>query len=274
MPSDVPSLPPPEAVKPRRSRSMQLRRILHRLTDPARSLPAGWRAAATLHGLADGEYRAIPGSDVPYICQFASPALVNAYIHQGLHGRSDPNWKNYGAPDVDQYTFWAHRACAIACLKMAIDAFSSAPPSSMWALIEEGIALGGYQVYDEGGNFIDMGWFHEGIVKLGARHGLTVIGKAYTTLLEVCDLIRQGWLVAPAVSPQIGEMSRLRDYDGHFVLAYGFRWQRSAFESLIFHNPSGRVNTLQADVVMPAHRARYLFAHRYMAFRPATFPNK
>jgi len=256
-------------AKPRRSRGMRLRRAFHRWFDPVRSFPAGIRAAQRFRGLVNGDYYAIPGGDIPYVSQFATPALINAYIHQGLHGSSDPNWRTYGAPDVDQYTFWAHRACAIACLKMAIDAFHTSPPASMWDLIQQGIALGGYRVHDEQGNFIDIGWYHDGLVKLGAQQGIQVIGSAYTTLLDVCALIREGWLVAPAVTPELGEMGPLRSYDGHFVLAFGFRWARGRLDNLRIHNPSGRVNTLQADAIIPAHRMRSAFAHRYMAFRPA-----
>src|SRR5438874_1398008 len=111
-------------MKPYRPPRLRLRRTLHRLIDPVRSMPNARRAARHLRDLPDGTYR-VP-VDVPYVAQFASPDLINAYIHDGLHGRDDPNWASFGASDADTYTFWAHRACAIACVKMAIDAYSTA----------------------------------------------------------------------------------------------------------------------------------------------------
>ncbi len=246
---------------------MRLRRLLHRWTDPIRSLPAHRRARKALAALPDGDYSA--GVDVPYVPQFASADRIQAYIHDGFHGRDDPNWPEYGAPDADTYHFWAHRACAIACLKMAIAAFGIHPPLTMWELIAEGIEVGGYRTHDAVGKFIDEGWFYDGLVALGTRHGLKVIGAAYVSPLDVCAMIRDGWLVAPAVTPMLGEPDRLRGYDGHFVLAYGFHWQNSRPASFTLHNPSGRIASLQVGAVIQAARFAAAFAHRYMAFRPA-----
>jgi hypothetical protein len=247
---------------------MRLRRTMHRLLDPILSAPSRLRAMNTLKRLRapDGTFYAV--RDVPYVPQFASPDLIDAYIYRGLQGRDDPNWQHYGAPDPDTYTFWAHRACAIACLKMAIDAFETALPESMWSLIEQGRALGGYIVHDQDGQFIDMGWYHEPLVRLASAHGLEVAGRAYASVADICTRIHAGWLVAPAVSPSIGETGRIKQYDGHFVVAYGVKWRAGWPESLVIHNPSGRVATLRAGAEIPIQRFASAFAHRYMAFRP------
>lgn len=249
------------------SPKLRLRRLLHRWTDPLRSLPNHRRALQRLATLPDGEYST--GINVPYTAQFASPARIHAYIHEGFHGRNDPNWPTFGAPDAETYHFWAHRACAIACLKMAIEAFTTTAPVTMWHLISEGIELGGYRTHDAAGRFVDEGWFYQALVKLGERYGLAVNGASNASYLDVCASILDGWLVAPAVTPAIGERDRLRGYDGHFILAYGFHWQDKRPESITIHNPSGRLAELQAGAVIPAARFRAAFAHRYMAFRPA-----
>jgi hypothetical protein len=238
---------------------------MHRIVDPVLSLPNAWRAAAQLKPLADGEYNA--SVTVPYVPQFASPSLINDYIHRGLHGYDDPNWMTFGADDVDAYTFWAHRACAIACLKMAMDAYYAQQARTMWQLIEEGLALGGYRTHDEAGAFIDEGWFYPALVQLARRCGLQVGGMGYASVLNICQAVREGWLVAAAVTPELGEWGRLRQYDGHFVLVYGFRWSRGQCESLILHNPSGRHAELQAGAVIPARRFRAAFAHRFISLR-------
>jgi hypothetical protein len=251
---------------PRRRLKIKLRRTLHRLVDPIRSLPNQRRASLKLRELPDGEYRA--PVEVPYVPQFASPALIRAYIHDGLHGQDDPNWAVFGATDPALYTFWAHRACAIAVLKMAVDAYGTSVPRSMWDLVQQGLALGGYLAHDAAGQLVDEGWFYPALEALGAQHGLHVRGMAYASALDVCLAIREGWLVAPAVTPEIGERGPLRRYDGHFVLAYGFTWQAGRPSSLLLHNPSGRYPELQAGAVIPFSRFRAAFAHRFMAFRP------
>jgi hypothetical protein len=229
------------------------------------------QASRLLCDLPDGEYAA--PVRVPYVSQFATPALVADYIHGGLHGRDDPGWAAFGAPDPEVYTFWAHRACALACVKMAVDAFGSAPPQSLWALTQAGIDLGGYVVRDPAGNWVDMGWLYAGLVALAGNNGLAVRSMAYASVLDVCAAIRAGWLVAAAVTPDLGEppgsaFYRIRRYDGHFVLAFGFWWGRGRATYLRLHNPSGRSADMQADALIPARRFRAAFAHRYIAFRP------
>jgi hypothetical protein len=243
--------------------------MLHRLIDPLLALPNQWKATAALRNLPDGEYTAVP--DVPYVPQFASPDLIREYIHAGLHGRDDPHWPTFGAPDADTYTFWAHRACAIACLKMAVDAFHSAPPESLWSLTEAGIALNGYLTRDAAGNLIDMGWFYEPLVSLAAQRGLTVRGMGYASLPDVCAAIRGRWLVAAAVTPELGEPAFMRGarplrYDGHFALVYGFRWQGGRCTALLLHNPSGRSAELQKHAVVPAERFYAAYAYRFIAY--------
>jgi hypothetical protein len=257
----------PATLKPYRRPRLQLRRTLHRWIDPLGSLPNAIRAAQKLHDLPDGEYR-VP-VEVPYVSQFASPDLIQRYIHDHLHGRDDPNWQSFGAQDADTYTFWAHRACAIACVKMAVDSFASAPPRSMWELVEEGLALGGYHTYDDAGTFVDMGWFYAPLVELAGRYGLQVSGKSYASILDICIAIREGWLVAPGVTPELGENGPIRLYDGHFVLVYGFVWQHRRCTHLLLHNPSGRRPELQANAKIPVERFRKAYAHRFIMYRPA-----
>jgi hypothetical protein len=253
------------ALKPYRRPALRLRRALHRLVDPVCSLPNRWRAARRLRDVPDGEIDA--GVSVPYVSQFASPDLIHAYIHQQLHGRDDPNWQAFGAPDPETYTFWAHRACAVACVKMAIDAFGTSAPRTMWELVSEGLSLGGYRTHDAAGQFVDEGWFHPALVQLARRHGLCVESMGYASLLDVCAAVRDGWLVAAAVTPELGEHGPLRRYDGHFVLVYGFQWRAGRYTAFVLHNPSGRSRDLQANALISARRFGAAFAHRFIAFQ-------
>ncbi len=246
--------------------SLRLRRFIHRLVDPLRSLHNHRETTTALHALGDGEYR--HHANVPYIPQFATPSLINDYIYGNLHGRDDPNWRTFGAVNPETYHFWAHRVCAIACIKMAMEAFQSAPPVTLWEMVRAGMAQGGYRIHDEDGNPIDEGWFFEPLVRLGEQYGLEVAGLSYISELEVCRRICDGWLVAAAVTPEIGERGFPLRYDGHFVLVFGFTWKSGTPEYFILHNPSGRSADLQASAHIPASRFRQTFAHRCMMFRP------
>jgi hypothetical protein len=244
---------------------LRLRRNMHRWIDPLLALPNHYRAQKRFRNLPDGDHYAV--KDVPYVAQFASPDLIYAYIHEGLHGRDDPAWESFGAPDAEVYTFWAHRACAIACIKMAVDACTAAEPRLMWHLIEEGLALNGYRTHDDAGRFVDEGWFYPALVDLAARYGLLASGMAYASVPDVCAAIHDGWLVAAAVTPELGERGPLIRYDGHFVLVYGFTWQSGRCTSLTLHNPSGRYPELRAGAIIPERRFAAAFAHRFIAYR-------
>ena len=255
----------PADLTPYRRPGLRLRRNMHRWLDPVLSLPNRLRAGRRLRSLPDGTY--VVPFEVPYVPQFASPPLIHAYIHERLHGSDDPNWQQFGANDADTYTFWAHRACAIACVKMAVDAFGSSQPQTMWQLVEEGLSLGGYRTHDDSGAFVDEGWFYPALAKLASHYGLEVDGMAYASVQDVCGAILDGWLVAAGVTPELGERGPLRRYDGHFVLVYGFEWRQGQPQSILLHNPSGRYVELQAAAKIPVKRFSAAFAHRYIALR-------
>ncbi len=244
----------------------RLKAGLHPLVDPLLSLPDGWRSARSLHNCADGEY-SVPVS-VPYFPQFASPERIDAYIHEKYDGASDPRWHEFGAEDPADYVFWAPRVCALACLKMAIEAFRPNVRPSLWELVQQGLAVNGYTVRDEQGNWVDRGWTVHAQVHLASHYGLRVQGHAYASPLSICQAVRDEWLVAAAVTPELGERepSGTR-YGGHLVLVYGFRWAGGKPTHYLLHNPSGRFPELQAHAVIPARRFHDSFAHRFIALK-------
>ncbi len=238
---------------------------LHRWLDPLLAWRSGRGARRILAGLADGEY--VVPLDVPYVPQFASPSLINDYIHNGYAGKQDPNWADFGASDSADYAFWAPRVCALACLKMAIAAHEQDTPT-LWQLVQEGLALDGYRVRDEQGRWLDEGWYVAAQIKLAARYGLQMTGYSYASPLEICQRIHEGHLVAATVSPELGErQSLIRRYGGHLVLVLGFRWQAGRPTAYQVHNPSGRYAELQANAWISARRFRQSYAYRYAVLK-------
>ena len=246
----------------------RLKARLHPLLDPALSWPAARRARRTLAALPDGDYSA--GVAVPYYAQFASPARIYDYIHRGYDGRRDPNWRAFGADDPAEYAFWAPRVCALAVLKMAIEALTPHRPT-LWQLVQEGLALGGYTVRDAAGRWVDEGWYVSAQVQLAARYGVHAQPRAYVSPLDVCAHVYAGHLVAATVTPTLGERPDvpLRGYGGHVVLVHGFGWRAGRPTHVVLHNPSGRHAELRADARIPARRFARAFAHRLMVLRAA-----
>lgn len=247
---------------------VQIKTALHRRLDPLLSMGDHWRAALRLSRLPDGEYRA--AADVPYYAQYASPELIYDYIHHGYDGANDPNWPVFGSREPSDYVFWAPRICALAVLKMAIEAFDSTQQPTLWQLVIDGLKHNGYAVRDAHGRWIDQGWYVDAQLALAAQYGLRAEPRGYVSPLTICRLIRQGWLVAATVTPQLGEREPSgNQYGGHLVLVHGFVWEQRLPTHYILHNPSGRFEELRAGARIPAHRFHASFAHRLIALRPA-----
>ncbi len=250
---------------------VRLKAALHPRLDPLLSLPDHWRMRLRLARLPDGTYRA--GVNVPYYAQFASPELTYAYIHTGYDGKTDPRWRSFGAPEPGDYAFWAPRICALAVLKMAIEAFWPHQRPSLWQLVREGLALNGYTVRDARGNWIDHGWTVTAQVQLARRYGLLAEPFGYVSPLSICAYVREGSLIAATVTPEIGERDPTPGrYGGHLVLVYGFEWEQGSPTHYLLHNPSGRHEKLRANARIPAARFHASFAHRIIALRPASAP--
>jgi hypothetical protein len=246
---------------------MRFKKRLHPWFDPALSLPDHWRATWALAGLPDGDYCA--DVQVPYYAQFASPERIHDYIHAGYDGTQDPDWQVFGATDPAEYAFWSPRVCTLACIKMAVEAFHPDLQPSLWDLVKAGLDVNGYTLRDKHGNWIDEGWYFHAQVILASRYELQAVGRAYVSPLRICDYIRNGWLVAATVSPELGERQpSRRHYGGHLVLVYGFAWENGRPARYYLHNPSGRYPELQAHAAIPSERFNAQFAHKLVALRP------
>lgn len=245
----------------------RLKASLHPILDPLLSLPDSVRSRLSLIRLPDGTHQA--NVTVPYYSQFASADRVCDYIHNDFDGTEDPNWRLFGAREAADYVFWAPRICALAVLKMAIEAFHPNKRLSLWQLVVEGLKLDGYTVRDERGRWIDQGWYVETQIQLAEQYGLLAEPHGYVSSLSICKLIKQGWLIAATVTPEIGERTLTGEqYGGHLVLVYGFEWQQGRPTHYHLHNPSGRFPELQANARIPAEQFHNAFAHRLIALRP------
>jgi hypothetical protein len=250
-------------------RLARLKTALHPWLDPLLSMPDHWRAQRALLHLPDGEYRA--AVSVPYYAQYVSPERIRDYIHSGYDGREDPSWRDFGSDNPADYAFWAPRICALACLKMAAEAFDPSRQPTLWQLVQEGLAAQGYTVRDGRGHWVDQGWYYHAQVHLAEQYGLYAVGRSYVSALTVCRYLRDGWLVAASVTPDIGERDpHGQRYGGHVVLVHGFGWQRGGPAVYYLHNPSGRYSELQANATLAAKRFHASFAHRLIALRRAT----
>ena len=247
-----------------------LKKELHRWFDPllARHKDAQWRAS--FQDLANGEYTL--SFDVPYVPQFASPEKIVDYIHHDFIGLQDARWREFGTDEPESYAFWAPRVCALACLKMAIAGYATLSiPPTLWELVQNGLALAGYKIYDEQGHWLDEGWYVQAQIELAHQYGLHLTGHSYASPLGICHYLYQDKLVAATVSPEIGErIPQSRRYGGHLVVVTGFRWEDGQPTALRINNPSGRYPELQADAWLPMAQFKQFYAYRFAVYEKLT----
>ncbi|MBN1679712.1 MAG: hypothetical protein JW966_05435 [Anaerolineae bacterium] len=145
-----------------------MKAVAHPWIDPLLSTRDHRCARRALQSLPAGEYRV--GVRVPYYAQFASPERIHDYIHRGYDGTHDPDWHTFGADVPEDYAFWSHRVCALACIKMAVGAFYPDAQLTLWDLVQQGLAVNGYTVRDERGRWVDQGWYVHAQKHLAGLH--------------------------------------------------------------------------------------------------------
>ena len=214
---------------------------------------------------------------ISYCSQYASPELIYAYSHENFDRRQDPRWREFGSQDIEEYCFWCSRSCAIVCLKMCIETLvRPQQPPSIFELVQQGLAAGGYIIRNERGYFVDFGWIYQPVVNVGASYGLK--GQVYKTLSieDICSLLLKGALVIASVSDEIGERNDtpITHKGGHLVLVHGFEWANGECQTLLLHNTSGRFPELQEGAVIPYDRFAAAFAGRGFAFWSADEQNE
>jgi len=203
---------------------------------------------------------------VPYTCQYASPELVRAFIHEGRPLEDDPRWAEYGAADPAEYAHWARRSCGVVCVKMAVEALTGEIPHSVIGWVQAGLAIDGYLTQlraDRPGERIELGWKHDALVQLAAERDIEAGRAEGLTLADVAAHIRADHLLIASVTSELGEDGPLSRNSGHLVMIYGVELTEvGEVTGVILHNPSGRTPPLQAGARIPANRFRQGFSGR------------
>ena len=107
---------------------------------------------------------------VPYICQFASPTLVKAFIDGERALESDPEWVAYGADSPEEYAHWAKRSCGVVCIKMAVDGLCGIDSGPVMAWVRAGLAVDGYLAEQRAERRVEIGWKHDALAQLAFIH--------------------------------------------------------------------------------------------------------
>ncbi|MFE2346107.1 C39 family peptidase [Kitasatospora cineracea] len=194
---------------------------------------------------------------VPYFSQYQSPHLVQEIAVGTKSAADDPRWARSGATSLEEYAFWAPRACGVACLRMALGFWRQGPPPAAMPLVRELLDAGAY-VLNEAGTATVGGLIYQPFADyattrwgLGARVDTDLakdvirkeIGNGALAVLSVHKSIR---ILDPA-PPTRG---------GHLVLAVD-----ADERTITVHNPSGLPKVSQI------HRVEWAAFYRFYAGR-------
>lgn len=203
---------------------------------------------------------------VPYVCQFASPELVRAFIFHEQPIESDPRWAEYGAHTPEEYAYWTQRSCGVVCVKMAVEAVTACPPEPVMAWVQAGLAIGGYLTElrpDRLDRPVEKGWKHAALAQLARDRGCFAEMIAGLTPEDLAVQIRADRIVIASVSSELGEDRPVTRNSGHLVVVIGAEVDaKGVVEAIILHNPSGRTSDLQAAARIPAARFQRGFSGR------------
>jgi hypothetical protein len=200
---------------------------------------------------------------VPYICQFASPTLVKAFIDGERALESDPEWAAYGADSPVEYAHWALRSCGVVCVKMAVDGLTGIDSGPVMAWVRAGLALGGYLAEQRADRRVEIGWKHAALAQLAHEGGCEAALAQGLSLGDLAACVGAGRIVIASVSSEIGEGLPITRNNGHLVVVYGVEiGGEGGVEAVILHNPSGRTAALQAGARVPAGRFIEAFSGR------------
>ena len=206
---------------------------------------------------------------VPYVCQFASPELVRAFLSGERPLESDPNWAAYGAESPAEYAYWAQRSCGVVCVRMAVEAITGQDGGPVMAWVRAGLAIDGYLKERRPERPVEKGWKHAALAQLAASRGCHAEPVGNLSLSDLAEHIRRGRLVIASVSPELGEEGPITRRSGHLVVVYGMGYDEAGrIEAVILHNPSGRTAALRQGARIPAGRFCEAFSGRGIVIGP------
>lgn len=214
--------------------------------------------------LADLPYRfkKLPASaeiNVPYYSQFMSANLAEDYIQGRTSLRADPNWRQSGADNPEEYERWAWNDCGIACLKMVLAARDERMNSvGMVNLAKEAEK---YSVFKVQGENVSPLHYAEFCVFVREKYGLNACPISALSVRRIKEELSKGNFVITSVHPNIRNPDSIPPKrGGHLVLAVGYDDERGGF---YIHNPSGyQSNSSQNRAFISYDKFRKFFAYR------------
>jgi hypothetical protein len=183
-------------------------------------------------------------ANVPYYSQWESPELAAGFIDGSRRAADDPRWEASGASTPQEYEFWSHKVCGLACLKM-IMAWRGLPVPPTMRLVERALAAHAYVPDGERVQGLIYRPFADWV---GAEYGIEAEVAADLPMDSLVAHAAGGSLAIASVHPWIRWPERSPpERGGHLVLVTGV-----SAGALRLHNPSGLPGASQRNALVLA----------------------
>jgi len=183
---------------------------------------------------------------VPYFSQYESRELVD-----------DPKWKQSGAKTKDEYAYWSHNSCGMACLKMILK-YKLNKEIPIVTLAKKCTEYGGYiSKKDEA-----EGLFYEPFcLFVKEEFNINASVAPFLTLKRILFEISKNNLVITSAHPDIRDRNnpKPKGSGGHLVLITGYDLKK---KTITIHNPSGSYQKSQEHYEMSFKEFKKFFAER------------
>jgi hypothetical protein len=200
-----------------------------------------------LQGFPDGQYFVYPKPT--YISQFA---ITPKYSSKDFYGKinDEEASQRFGAT-IDEFSYWAWRACGIACVQMVLLTLNLIDSgTTLMSLIQEGLSLGGYDVKK------DIGWYHDALATIAQRRGVSSKVEKFVPSSHIAKLIISGNYVLASMKSSTG---------GHLLLIYGVCIKNGRVTEFIINDPNN-FNKLGKQLVISKVSFEKLFTRRIIVF--------
>lgn len=196
-------------------------------------------------------------SEVPYVCQWATPELAADLLAGRISLADDANWALSGAGSRAEYVEWANHVCGMACLKMVLThRDGTAPP-----LLELARRSLPYGAYVRDGERIKGLIYAPFVVFVREQFALTAAVHVDIDEHQLPLLLKQHRYFIASVHPSIRQSTaQPPTRGGHLVLVFA-----ADRHCVTFHNPSGDSCASRQQVTMSLADFGRFFAGRGIA---------
>lgn len=164
----------------------------------------------------------------PFVSQFAN-AKKDLIINPYKEIKDLDAARRFGAEDLKEFSYWAGRSCAIACLEMIVRDINEnkSYKGSTMDLVNKAFAYGGYDTKK------DVGWYHHAIIKLAREFGFSGSSKKFVSPNEIVKLLRDNHYIIASI-----KYKTETNTDSHLFWIYGYKINNKKVEGFWINDPS------------------------------------